>query len=452
MKRLSFVLFMLSAALFLGALTGCSNQSPAGSNEPTQPPAETNPTGPYQFRSGELQNYVIVYDQKNPEYAQLANRLADHILNKYDQFLTTATHDSTPTAEYEILLGDTNRYTDQSRIMEYAVTVADGKFRIHAGGAFSAEKAITFLCDQLFTGKEFALQEGTYYQTSFLNKTQSVTENATGRIMSANILADAFSDNSYKKAPYRAEIFAGMLISYTPDVLGLQESDAGWDQVLESYLKKIEKVYGIKYARHLATYENKINYTSLLYRADKYKVETDGIYVFNWWSEETFLHNYHMRNISWAKFSPLHNPEEVFIVANTHWSYRTEHADGNTYLAGSQKPIAVNELRTQCKEETDAFLASLRQTYPETPVILTGDFNTSLSFFTDSGWTPQNFRIISQEAKNGGTAISLVPSAGHFDHLFGAGTYTIHLYGFFQDVNEHSLLTDHPFVYADFSF
>jgi hypothetical protein len=97
-------------------------------------------------------------------------------------------------------------------------------------------------------------------------------------------------------------------------------------------------------------------------------------------------------------------------------------------------------------------MTTLRQANPETPIFLTGDFNTSLPFFTDSGWTPASFRVISEEALKAGKALSLVPTSGHFDHIFGTGNYTIQLYGFFNDANEHSLLTDHPFVYVDLTF
>ena len=174
--------------------------------------------------------------------------------------------------------------------------------------------------------------------------------------------------------------------------------------------------------------------------------------MFNWWNDASFSHKYHMRNISWAQFYALENTDETFIVANTHWSYRTEHANKNTYLTGSTIPIAVDELRMQCKDETNAFLTSLRSAYPEIPIILTGDFNTSLPYFTESGWTPTSFKVISEEAKTNNKTISLVPTSGHFDHLFGTGTYFIQLYGFFNDGNYHELLTDHPFIYADLAF
>jgi endonuclease/exonuclease/phosphatase family metal-dependent hydrolase len=404
------------------------------------------------FRSGELDKYVIVYQESNSDYFDLANQLADRISEKYGVLLTVLPDVAAPNAKHEILLGDTNRDSTPSRVMEYAVTVDDGKFKISVGGSFSAEAAIAFLCKNIFTGQELTLDAGEHYKPSLLSTAHPVTEGANARIMTANVLADAFADTTFKTAHYRAEIFAGMLLTYTPDVLGLQETDENWNEVLDAYLEKLQKAHGITYARHMATYEDKANYTSLLYRADKFKVANEGMYTFSWWTDPNFRHNYHMRNITWAQFSALDNPAKRFVVANTHWSYRTEHADNKTYLSGANKPIAANELREQCKNETNTFLSTLRQEHPGMPIFLTGDFNTSLSFFTESGWTPTGFQIISEIAKQNGTSLTTVPTSGHYDHLFGAGNYTICQYSYLRDTNHLTLLTDHPFAYADIRF
>lgn len=436
MKRMFWMLFALLVIIFQGALTGCSGHN----------------ADAFQFRSSEIEAYTIVYAESNPDYFDLANQLADRIYAKYGKMLQILPDVAAAPAKYEILLGDTNRYDHHSRVMEYSVTVGDGKFRIHAGGSFSAEKAVSFLCEKVFNGQELTLASGEYYRKSLLTKAYEITNGTTARIMTANVLADAFADSAYHEAYYRAEIFAGMLVAYTPDVLGLQETDESWNAVLEDYLVKLQKAHGITYTRHWATYEDKVNYTSLLYRSDKFKIEDSGVNVFSWWKDRAFDHDYHMRNISWARFSSLEDASKQFVVANTHWSYRTEHADGKTYLSGAGKPIAVNQLREQCKNETDTFLSRLKQMHPNMPVFLTGDFNTSLTFFTQSGWTPRSFRIISEEAKKNNTALSAVPDSGHYDHIFGAGNYSVNRYAYFKDTDHLELVSDHPFAYADVSF
>lgn len=447
MKRVFAVFLTVLTVLCLAA--GCAPETPPESDPPATP---SEPAGPYQFRSAELEKYAIVYADDNPDYFDLAYQLSDRIYTQYGKLLTTVRDTNSTPTEYEILLGDTNRSDHTANVMEYSVTVEDGMFRINVGGSFSAEKAVDFLCRQLFNGQEFALENGEYYHTSFLTGPQELEAGASVRIMTANILADAFAGEAYQEAYYRGELFAGMLVAYTPDVVGLQEADESWSAVLDGYLAKLEKTHGIAYARLLPSYQDKVNYTSLIYRSDKFRAGDSGVNVFRWWTDGAFRHNYHMRNISWARLSSLEDPDQSFIVANTHWSYRTEHAGGNTYLTGSAAPIAANELRLQCKEETNAFLSTLKKTYPDTPIFLTGDFNTSLSFFTDSGWTPESFRVISQEALKAGKAISRVPASGHYDHLFGTGSYTIYLYGLVGDSQQHSALTDHPFAYVDLGF
>lgn len=442
MKKTSFIVLVM-LLLLVGILAGCGSESTV---------REDNNVQPYQFTTSQLKQYVIVYEGANPDYAALANELAEHLMDQYGAFLTTAKDTDSQPAPFEILLGDTNRTEGVSKVMEYAVTVAQGQLILHAGGSYSARQAMDYLCESVFNGQALTLDCGTYYKTSFLTEPNAVTETSTARIMSANILADAFADSSYQGAFFRGEIFAGMLATYTPDVLGLQEADKNWNDALSYYLPKLEKAHNLPYAQHLNTYENKVNYTSLLYRSDKFRIDTDGVHVFSWWTDKAFFHNYHMRNISWACVTPLNDTSKSFIVANTHWSYRTEHADGKTSLKNAGTPIRENELRLQCKEETSLFLTSLREAYPETPIFLTGDFNTSLPFFTESGWTPAGFQILSEEAKARGTALSLVPGLGHFDHIFGAGSYSIDIFKFFMDGDSHSLLTDHPFVYADLIF
>lgn len=355
-------------------------------------------------------------------------------------------------APYEIVLGDTDRCPPQGKVMEYSVTVADSRLLINVGGAFSANKAIDFLCENVFQGQPVTLDVGTHYQKSLLSKKYPITQGADARILSANVLADAFSGGEFPSAANRGEILAGILVAYTPDVIGLQEADESWDKVLDSYLAKVQLTTGITYSRLLPSYEDKINYTSLIYRSDKYQVSQSGVTPFTWWSDPAFSHTYHMRNISWASFTPTDGSGKDFIVANTHWSYRTEHSGKNIFLAGSAQPIAENTLRQQCREETDSFMNQLRLRYPNIPIFLTGDFNTSLSFFTQSGWTPSGYSIVSQEALANNSALATVAQSGHFDHIFAAGSYSISCYGHIKDTEHLELITDHPFVYADFSF
>ena len=158
------------------------------------------------FKTSDLDKYVIIYDADEPDYAAYAQRLADQIAAKYGKTLAVQSDKAANSAQYEILLGDTNRYAYQGRVMECSVTVDEGKVRINVGGLFSADMAVIYLCEKVFNGQALTLYNGEYYHTSYLTSSQSISAGTTARIMTSNVLADAFSDDSYKKANYRAEI------------------------------------------------------------------------------------------------------------------------------------------------------------------------------------------------------------------------------------------------------
>ncbi len=229
----------------------------------------------------------------------------------------------------------------------------------------------------------------------------------------------------------------------------MQETDADWDAVLDEYLAKVNNQTGYQYERYLSRHQNKVNYTSFVYRADKYTVGNSGVTVFTWFTDAKFGHTYHMRNVGWGHLTLKSNTSKKFIVANTHWSYRTEHS-GDTLSNGTK--IYDDDLRTQCKNETNTLLSTLKNNYSSIPIFVTGDFNTSLTYFTNYAWLNSSYKVVGEQAKTAGTCITTVPTSGHYDHIFGTGSYTIKRFEFFSSINKKDLLSDHPFVYADLAF
>lgn len=436
MKKLLLFALSLIAALSFSFAFGCGGPDGGG-------------TGVSSFTTEELEKYKIVYDFDERDLYSVAVTLQDKIYDAYGVDVPVYDDTEAQPSDYEILIGDTNRYEPSGKVMKYSVTVDGGRFKINVGGLFSAEKAIEYICKSVLSGKKLTLNSGEYYKKSLITTTEEITFGTTARIMSANILADAFnSDPNYKNAAYRAEIFAGVIAAYTPDVIGVQETDADWNDVLDKYLAKVNREYGYNYARYMATYENKINYTSMIYRADKYSISDNGIRVFTWWEDLAFNHRYHMRNVNWALFTSLTNSSKKFVFANTHWSYRTEHV--GDYLYGSSTPIQANELRIQCKDETNEILTTLKNRY-HMPIFLTGDFNTSLSFFTSNynSWLNSYYSVVSEQAKAAGTCVTPVPESGHYDHIMGTGNYIVKRFDLIKNANYREQVSDHSFVYAD---
>ena len=65
MKKTFLVFLVLLTVLCFAA--GCGQKTPSDESGAVS-------TGPYQFRSDELANYVIVYSDENPDYFDLAYR------------------------------------------------------------------------------------------------------------------------------------------------------------------------------------------------------------------------------------------------------------------------------------------------------------------------------------------------------------------------------------------
>ena len=72
MKKTILILWMLLVILCQSFLTGC----------------DTGASDPFQFNSDELAQYVIIYEESNPDYFDLANQLADHIFEKYGKIFS----------------------------------------------------------------------------------------------------------------------------------------------------------------------------------------------------------------------------------------------------------------------------------------------------------------------------------------------------------------------------
>jgi uncharacterized lipoprotein YehR (DUF1307 family) len=78
LKRLFFLSFAL--LLTVALMSGCGEQEELGPYmENSGSASETEPPEPYQFKSSELENYVIVYTGENTEYYKLALKLKNQI-------------------------------------------------------------------------------------------------------------------------------------------------------------------------------------------------------------------------------------------------------------------------------------------------------------------------------------------------------------------------------------
>lgn len=398
---------------------------------------------PATFDIKNLRHYTIVYDARVPGLLEVSNAISARIENMTGVTLTVAKDTGTEESAYEILVGETNRYLstkcykDETRLMEYKAVVAKGQLQIVCGGPFSARKAGFALADAMLVDSSFSLETGTHMETVLATESPALTEGADIRVMSANVLAEGTSNKEILPSVERAEILAGILVSYAPDFVGCQELDKNFHDPLDRYFRIIKETYGMEYALITEMNGGKVNQNPIIYRADKFKVDYQAFNTMSYApNAPSGQYGSGMGN---AKFTSLEDSTLEIAIISAHWHWEKE-AD----VVGLPKQYydAV---------EMAALVKEYKENYPGVNVFCTGDFNSHrftrqyLNQFVNS----IGGAIASTIAKNNGV---LTPSFQHMgqyiDHIIGtSGAFNVLKHA---GTNNYSGdLTDHQPIYAD---
>ncbi len=403
-----------------------------------------------------IEDYVIVYESSRSGYKEAAEYLQSCIL-QYGKVNIPVYKDTDRTAgEAEFLVGKTNRtlskncYKDFVDLLSYRVVIEGGLVQLVSGGPFSARGGAGDMAFKMLAGGS-KMGDGTYYETDMKVRAFSLTAGADVRIMTSNVLANMFvtptSGDYIPSVPLRAEIAAALLVTYKPDVVGLQEVDAPWSAAIGEYAEILKTEYGLEYGVLHDRYQNKQNLTCIIYRADKYAVEDSGVEVSSFW---TSGYTYHMRNITWAIFRNKTDSKR-FMVANNHWAHESN----------EWREISSNQLAKFVNNNSFSG-----------PIFCTGDFNAKPQVLdtdlTDDGelYYPafQNFmdqteaRWLKDEAKANGVLANEIGGCGlvgsvrgkgnYIDHIFGVGSFTLLRYETVVGTSAH-WMSDHSPQFAD---
>jgi endonuclease/exonuclease/phosphatase family metal-dependent hydrolase len=152
-----------------------------------------------------------------------------------------------------------------------------------------------------------------------------------------------------------------------------------------------------------------------------------------------------MRGVSWMRLTSKTNTSKKFVLANTHWSYGAEY-NGTKLTNGTT--VTQHYCKGLCKDETASKISSLKSANSGMPVFLTGDFNTSASWFGTGG----TYASFSNTCSLLSSKINATPANGTYDHIFGTGTFTVKAFKYLKEINQMNLLSDHPFAYSDVAF
>ena len=314
-----------------------------------------------------IESYTIVYADEPTGLESVANSLCNAIKKATGKTLPVVCDSDSPERIHEILIGPTNRsfsrqcYAESSHIMQYEIQMQKGKLQLVVGGPYSAMKCVDQFTAHVLTSGE-KLREGvSYYATELATDSQPLTEGADIRVMSSNVLAYQWGEEDYPNVypvATRAEIYAGVLLRFLPDIVGAQETDNPWMVALPYYLTAMAEKDGVEYTHLLCKVENRgrmvVNFSSILFRSDLYTADASGCDVF----EANYQSSYCQRVGSWAKFTSKSDPTLQMVLVNSHWAHETE------------------ARILSCVNEEAALVARMKEQYPGVPIFCTADYNS----------------------------------------------------------------------------
>lgn len=314
---------------------------------------------------------------------------------------------------------------EKSGIMTYSIKEYDNRIMILCGGAYSALAAFDRLLSLLKEGAEDISVSESLLDTLPL----PLSDGGNLRVMTSNILAGRWLCGGRPETFVRAEIYAAHLIKYSPDLIGVQETDDCWTSLLTAYLDIIEKEYKISYSWDQQWVDGGANLTSILYKRDRFIMREHGLREFSY----ALPKSYKLRVLTWAVFRDSVT-ERVCALINTHWS--------------GKKEESIIEI-----DEENYLIRDLETRYKGIRIFCTGDFNMHGNFAFDDLKQATGLICAREAADAAGTLINRITGIRSpicIDHVFTNRAIPVTRYETVDDPPAH-VLSDHLPQYADFT-
>ena len=221
-------------------------------------------------------------------------------------------------------------------------------------------------------------------EDSFFAIDQNALERAdetTLRAMSFNVLCDDY--NNQPAVSPRVPYAVNTILRYMPDVIGLQECDDEWYRLLSSNTS-INSIY--KFVNYASTTQNKVTYNSTQYTNYSTIMYNTNVLELVEWTQGLLdppCGNFNCRVLTIAVFKIKENGK-TFIFTSTHWA------------------LSVGE-RMQQVANMKPVIDSWKAKYPNTPWMMSGDYNAYDSEISIITLMQQNDLVDSKQAKVTGT-------------------------------------------------
>ncbi len=292
--------------------------------------------------SAHLSEYRIVYAH-GAEYSVrgMAELIAERLgaLTGYAPAVVT---DDEPATEREILLGATNRESESSPGDPYGYSICgEGtKLCLRFGSPLAYDSILTNIQDVF--AKDVVEISGEISDRIHMEK-----DDGDIRVMSFNIL----ECNGELINAYRALLAGETIKIFEPDFVGLQEARGSIGDGVMSYLSEEYETINQRQSRQ----------TPILYRPDRWTPATDegGAVVKK---AENFAED-GLWGYEWVMFVSNFDPSVKVIFMNLH----IRNTNG-----GPQRAVDMDIFNAEVQR--------LEEVYPDIPLMITGDYNTGVSY------------------------------------------------------------------------
>lgn len=371
-----------------------------------------------------IEKYNIIYASQTPGLKMSAELLQKELNELTGTSLAIYADNEISESDNEILIGCTDRTESSSffELMKYRLSAVNGKYVLECGGPFSANYVINLFIESL-KSELFYPMEGSLLDTEKV----MLADGSDFRVMTSNILAQRWLCGGRPHITIRAEIYAAVLAVYSPDMIGVQETDDPWNEYFPYYIDILRENYGLNYGWTCNKYGDLSILTSIMYKKDKFDLLESNMEEFSYMNST----KYKLRVLSSAVLQNVKNKENYLIV-NTHWSGTLE------------------DVYTQINAGID-IVDRFSEKYNVKNFFCTGDYNMHKYGFNEykeiTGYSDAK-----EVADASGTLINHncgIREGMYIDHIFHTPGIEVKRYET-VDKNHTHVLSDHLPQYGDF--
>lgn len=366
-----------------------------------------------------VENYKICVDNSSVNLSYAANTLKsmlDRLLNS--NICLSQLADPSTDANYTITI---KRNSD---LMSYAISCSNNSIYISCGGGFSANEAVLSLVHHVENNDITP----NFSENKIILPLDDVKHTGDLRVMTSNILAERWLCGGRPNINIRAEVYAAILKKYSPDIVGVQETDMPWVELFPSYLIILKNEYNIDYSWDQPIVDDVANLTSILFLRNRFSMKEHGMRDFPYFEHK----KYKLRVLAWTVLKD-NVTNKLCSLVNTHWSCEKEHAN------------------IEIEEETK-LVHEIESHYSDVNVFCTGDYNMHMNLAFEDMKKGSKLIDAKESAEASDTLlnhISGVAEGIYIDHVFTNKDFNVTAYETVDTPTAH-ILSDHLPQYGDF--